>query len=107
MDRALRVILDDRPLRRTLTGVGNYIAQLLTHLPRFAPDVQVDPFVFTYLRRGGWNRPASAPPGTHEVGRVRHPRDVGGSRKPWWLRRTRTGRNENGGSSVSWYRLRK
>ena len=35
VDAPLRVILDDRPMRHALTGVGNYIAQLLLNLERF------------------------------------------------------------------------
>lgn len=79
-----RIVLDDRPLRRTLTGVGNYIAQLLAHLPHVAPDLQVDPFVFTHLSREGWKPPAPSetgpPPQTS-------PADVAGGRRPWWMRR--------------------
>lgn len=97
----LRVILDDRCLRRTLTGVGNYVVQLLCHAPRDG-HVTIAPFYFTHLRRdpagpqrlydvqhstwpsdlaaaGAASRQADAPPS--------HPRDVGGGRKPWWLRR--------------------
>ena len=124
MPKPLRVILDDRPLRRTLTGVGNYIAQLLLHFERFAEDVRVDPFVFTHLTREDWRKPAQPPPtsakgatradgrdarstqspdavGTQRAGRTpalpgrdspaasgaHHPSDVGGGRKPWWVRR--------------------
>ncbi|RMF80787.1 MAG: hypothetical protein D6744_07880, partial [Planctomycetota bacterium] len=95
MPTPLRVILDDRPLRRTLTGVGNYIAQLLIHLERFAPDVRVDPFVFTHLTRKSWRArqpPDAAPPSAADTKPAaaggHHPRDIGGGRKPWWMRRT-------------------
>lgn len=46
-----QIIVDDRPLRRTLTGVGSYIAQLLLHLPHVAPDLAITPFVLRYVRR--------------------------------------------------------
>ncbi len=84
---ALRVVLDDRPLRRTRTGVGNYIAQLLLHLPeaefnRFR--VSLHPFVFTHVRRGDWRSALTAPAGPTST--PVDPKDVGGGRKPWWLR---------------------
>lgn len=99
----IRVVLDDRPLRRTLTGVGNYIAQLLTHFPEYAPEFQLDPFVFTHLRHDDW-RSRHGPPTSHaqpaiatptgqapmdraRAGRSAQTSDVAGSRKPWWMRR--------------------
>lgn len=85
MDEPLRVLLNDRALCRTLTGVGNYITQLLTHAPIHAPEVRIDPFYFTYLTREDWQRrlepPEAAQPGGHQPG------DLGDSRYPWWLRR--------------------
>lgn len=99
MSAILRVILDDRPLRRTRTGVGHYVAQLLEWLPRVAPDIHVDPFVFTHLSREGWGdrgTEGASGQGTEAAAlrdqgprdRGAQPRDVGGGRKPWWLRRT-------------------
>ncbi len=79
----LRVVLDDRPLRRTRTGVGNYIAQLLLQLSS-ADGVSVDPFVFTYVRRADWRTALAAPPESTQP--PENPRDVTGGRKPWWLR---------------------
>lgn len=73
----MRVLINDRPLRQTLTGVGNYIAQLLLHLP--AAGVAQTPFFFTYLSREGWTPPTDGEAPSQ-------PRDLGGSRKPWWLR---------------------
>ena len=35
----MRVVLNDRALTRTLTGVGNYIAQLLMHMPETSTDI--------------------------------------------------------------------
>jgi glycosyltransferase involved in cell wall biosynthesis len=86
MSEPIRVLLNDRALCRTLTGVGNYIAQLLTHAPAHAPDVRIDPFYFTYLTREDWRRRLRPP----DVGRAggHHPGDLGDSRIPWWLRRT-------------------
>lgn len=89
--KPLRVILDDRPLRLTLTGVGNYIAQVLLHVPDVAADVTLDPFVFKYIKRRDWrerlNPPPPAPPKPTPPGGKSKP-GVGESRKPWWLRRT-------------------
>lgn len=95
MSIPLRVILDDRPLRRTLTGVGNYIAQLLLHLPTYAPDVVVDPFVFQHIRRRDWRSALAIDTTESDLGNLddpaaandSNPADVGGGRKPWWLRR--------------------
>jgi glycosyltransferase involved in cell wall biosynthesis len=83
----IRVLLNDRALSRTLTGVGNYIAQLLLHLPEHEPDIRVDPFYHARVLRRDWRRcvapseqPAAAAP-------PHHPRDISASRYPWWLRR--------------------
>lgn len=59
---SLRVLINDRPLAAggALTGVGNYVLQLLTHLPAVAPDVRADPFL---ARRMRWlGRGPLAPP---------------------------------------------
>lgn len=87
MNAPLRVIVNDRPLRQTLTGVGHYIDQLFTHLPEVAPDIAAAPFFFTHIRRRDWRRPAAQSPAAPPAHPARKPRDVGGSRKPWWLRR--------------------
>ena len=91
MDAAgpLRVVLDDRPLRRTLTGIGNYIDQLLRHAPQVAPDVEIDPFVFTHLSRRSWRETLAdrERQARREEGSSTEPRDVRGSRVPWWVRR--------------------
>lgn len=87
MPTPLRVILDDRCLRRTLTGVGNYVAQLLRHLPPDG-DVRIDPFVRTHLPRfAGGSETAPPPAKPAKTGGAHHPADVGGGRKPWWMRR--------------------
>lgn len=80
------MIINDRPLRQTLTGVGHYIAQLLRHLPAAAEGVRADPFYYTYLARRDWREGERA-----WDARGRQPREVGGSRKPWWMRRIMQG----------------
>jgi alpha-1,3-rhamnosyl/mannosyltransferase len=85
MDEPFRVLLNDRALCRTLTGVGNYIAQLLMHVRNYAPEVQIDPFFFTYLTREDWRRRLKPPPQVQPGGY--HPGDLSDSRSPWWLRR--------------------
>ncbi|MFN0137039.1 MAG: glycosyltransferase family 4 protein [Phycisphaerae bacterium] len=50
----MRVAMDDRPLHKTLTGVGNYIAQLLLHVPTVASDVQFEPFLCKNVKRIAW-----------------------------------------------------
>ncbi len=75
----MRVIIEDRPLRKALTGVGNYIAQLLRHLPEFAPDVFADPFMHTHLIRRDWRQPAKpTAPLPHK--------NSGALRVPWIVR---------------------
>lgn len=91
MSRPLRVILNDRPLCRTLTGVGNYIAQLLVHAPSDAPDVEIRPFYFTYLTRRDWRERPAPDPQPAATGGVRQPADMGDSRYPWWMRRALQG----------------
>lgn len=86
----LQVVINDRALSRTLTGVGNYIAQLLLHLPTFAPDVRADPFWYTYVSRRHWRErlaPPGAPPPAPPTAAAQSPKDLGDSRYPWWLRR--------------------
>lgn len=80
----MRVIIEDRPLRKALTGVGNYIAQLLRHLPEFSPDIFAEPFMHTHLIRRDWRRQAepSAPPPPPPMKRT------GGLRVPWIVRST-------------------
>jgi alpha-1,3-rhamnosyl/mannosyltransferase len=78
----IRVVLNDRCLRQTLTGVGMYVAQLLEHLPAASSEIHVDPFVFTHLSRASWRealaRRGNAPPARS---------GTEGRRKPWWMRR--------------------
>jgi len=84
MASTLRVIVNDRPLRTTLTGVGHYIAQLLSQLSAL-DGVCADPFFHTWLSRRDWRRRVAGPsldPRSEDAAR-----GVGGSRKPWWLRR--------------------
>lgn len=83
----IRVILDDRPLRRTLTGVGNYIAQLLLSADQHAPGFRIEPFVFTHIRRGDWRARCNSSAVAEAVAlEAVQPADVGASRKPWWMR---------------------
>lgn len=49
MEERLRVILNDRVLYRPLTGVGNYVRQLLDALRQEAGPLQVRPFLSRYL----------------------------------------------------------
>lgn len=88
MSRPLRVILNDRPLRTTLTGVGHYIHELLLHMESDAPDVRVDPFLFGCVLRQSWRRHDALAGADTTPPAIAQPRDVGGSRKPWWVRRT-------------------
>lgn len=88
---ATRIILNDRALRQTLTGVGMYIAQLLEHLPDAADDLVVDPFVYKHLSRRSWRdelsrRVAAGRPADGSAAGGRGP-STEGRRKPWWLRR--------------------
>lgn len=101
----LRVVVNDRPLRQTLTGVGHYIRELLLHLPLADPDLQADPFFFRYFSRQDWRvvpeeRAGEVSPsrGLGEVDNGKaEQRERGGraaagarlaeSRKPWWVRR--------------------
>jgi alpha-1,3-rhamnosyl/mannosyltransferase len=83
MSSPLRVVVDDRPLRKALTGVGNYIAQLLLHLPEFAPEIDARPFHITHLRHRDWRTELSA----RTVESAAGPKDVGGLRAPWFVRR--------------------
>lgn len=83
MSSPLRVVVDDRPLRKALTGVGNYIAQLLLRLPEFAPEIEARPFHLTHLRPRDWRAELSAAP----VAATPGVKDVGGLRVPWIVRR--------------------
>lgn len=88
--RPLRVILDDRPLRRTLTGVGSYIAQLLVAMDELGDEARITPFVMGRLSRGDWRRRLAdrlKPDDSADRGGSTQPRDVGGGRKPWFVRR--------------------
>lgn len=79
----VRVILDDRPLRNALTGVGNYIAQLLLHASRAGAEFRLTPFLHDRLLRRDWRSRLTPPPAP--VGAPRATR--AGGRVPWTLRR--------------------
>lgn len=82
----LKVVIDDRPLRRTRTGVGNYIAELLRLLRRSegATGVRAAPFLASHgLRR---ENGADAADDADVPAAAQDPQDVGGGRKPWWMR---------------------
>ncbi|MBI5866439.1 MAG: glycosyltransferase family 4 protein [Planctomycetes bacterium] len=83
MQQPLRVVIEDRPLRKALTGVGNYIAQLLTHLPAVEPEIAARPFLFTHVLRRDWRPAATAAPQAPPP-----PKPRGDLRVPWWVRRT-------------------
>jgi glycosyltransferase involved in cell wall biosynthesis len=87
MSSRLHVVVDDRPLRKALTGVGNYIAQLLLRLPEFAPEIDARPFHLTHLRPRDWRAEltAAADDSRQSV------KDVGGLRVPWIVRRALQG----------------
>ncbi len=85
MATPLRVILNDRPLRTTLTGVGHYIREILLQARDSTEPVTIDPFLFgRILRRDVANAGAAPPPAANPTATSR---GVGTSRKPWWLRR--------------------
>jgi glycosyltransferase involved in cell wall biosynthesis len=82
-----RVILNDRVLYRPLTGVGHYVAQLLSALRHEQASVAVEPFLAAFLpppkprmkaHRGTTNRLAK-------------PSLVQRARSSWWLRRVLQG----------------
>lgn len=90
----MRVAMDDRPLHKTLTGVGNYIAQLLLHVPTVASDVQFEPFLCKNVKRIAWqtvlDKQAKASSGPRSAlatqagaSKPTHPE----RRPPAWLRR--------------------
>jgi alpha-1,3-rhamnosyl/mannosyltransferase len=76
---AIRVLVNDRPLRQPLTGVGHYIHQLLAALHALEADsgVRMEPVLFRDAVRPDWQRSAPAPPKATSRG----------TRAPWWLRR--------------------
>ncbi len=53
MAEVLRVILNVRPLRATLTGVGVYTQRILNGLPLVEPAIRVSPFAAVRWRRQG------------------------------------------------------
>lgn len=103
MGEPLIVVVNDRVLRRTLTGVGHYASQVLLHLPEVDRQIRAEPFLHTRILRRAWrdpNGPAAA--GASDPHSVDSPaaavaslagqsRDVGSSRKPWWVRRIAQG----------------
>lgn len=102
MGEPLFVVINDRALRRTLTGVGHYISQLLLHLPEVDRRIRAEPFLHGRILRRAWrdpNGPAAGAGDPHPedspvvpaAARAGQPRDVGSSRKPWWVRRIAQG----------------
>lgn len=94
MPDRVRVVVNDRPLRQTLTGVGHYIRQLLLALAEEDFGVDAAPFFYTHLSRRDWRRAG----GAHESVAVAERRAgtapraaLPQSRKPWWLRRMMQG----------------
>jgi alpha-1,3-rhamnosyl/mannosyltransferase len=79
MTAPLRVILNDRPLRATLTGVGYYTQQILRGVPSHDPGVEVHPLVATHVRRSGRQGSPGIPSGSAVSPRTRRG-------KPAWLR---------------------
>src|SRR3972149_1362851 len=81
----MRVVINDRPLRKPRTGVGQYVYQLLQALPAVAPQHRFVPFHFTYVARRPPDPqgPLPAPGGP-----------IQGSRKPWFVRRLLQGSYE-------------
>ncbi len=76
---SVKVVINDRALRTPRTGVGHYVHQLIRYLPEVAPEIECVPFYFSHVRGRG------------ELETVRTPeagRPMGGSRKPWFVRRT-------------------
>ncbi len=93
VDEALRVIVNDRPLRQSLTGVGHYIRCLLLALEEFEPQIAARPFLHTHWSRRDWRRDSEAVAATVRPASrgARWPwaarRGSGGSRWPWAARR--------------------
>lgn len=99
MAEPLIVVVNDRVLRRTLTGVGHYASQVLLHLPEVDRQIRAEPFLHARILRRAWRDPngpavtgAFDPrsvdsPAAPAAALARQPRDVGSSRKPWWVRR--------------------
>lgn len=89
----LRVIVNDRPLRQSLTGVGHYIRCLLLALEEFEPQIAARPFLHTHWSRRDWRKePAAVDPAARSASRgagwVRTARPgIGWSRWPWAARR--------------------
>lgn len=84
VEKRLRILLNDRPLRTTLTGVGHYIQQLLWAIDGANEPVQLNPFLFGCVLRRNWRHSAHSP--TDAVPKPAS-RGIGQSRKPYWLRR--------------------
>ena len=93
-----RIIINDRCLRGPRTGVGHYLAELLEHLPREAPDLEFYAFYRSCLAR--YTSHSSAPDRKSDHDRAAgeaharfgEARPAGrtpslGRRPPWWLRR--------------------
>jgi len=78
----IRIIVNDRCLRNPRTGVGHYVAELLTRVPQADPDIELLPFYRTYLARDK-SKSHSLPSSVCDR--------PAGRRPPWWLRRTALG----------------
>jgi len=85
---AYTVVFNDRPLRSAKTGVGHYLAELLTWLPQVAPQNRYVPFYFTWIARKPipLARPASSTQGHEASGPPAGRLDVG-RRHSWLVRR--------------------
>ena len=78
-NKPIRVLFNDRCLHGPRAGVGHYVAELLDHLPKTAPDVQMLPFYRT------WLNPQRTGQTSEHFGSSKKSAD---RRPPWWLRHT-------------------
>lgn len=82
----VRVILNDRCLRKPRTGVGHYVCELLAALPQVDPGIDVLPFYRTYLGRGISSKTAGERESASAT--LKSGRETGPPRRaPDWLRR--------------------
>ena len=58
---SLRVILNDRALHGPRTGVGHYVAELITALCAQERDIDLLAFYENYLRRSRWGAAITSP----------------------------------------------
>lgn len=81
----VRVILNDRCLRKPRTGVGHYVCELLAALPQVDPGIDVLPFYRTYLGRGISGKTAGERESASAT--LKSGRETGPPRRPSdWLR---------------------